>query len=52
VGASQQDALDIAGFDVHVYGEEHALIHQDSPLVENICFLADGELEPGTSLEL
>jgi L-ascorbate metabolism protein UlaG (beta-lactamase superfamily) len=44
------DALDIAGFDVHVYGEKHALIHQDIPLVENTGYLIDGELfHPGDS---
>ena len=44
------DALEIAGFSVHVYGEKHALIHRDIPLVENSCFLVDGELfHPGDS---
>jgi L-ascorbate metabolism protein UlaG (beta-lactamase superfamily) len=44
------DALEIAGFDVHVYGEKHALIHQDIPQVENTCFMVDGELfHPGDS---
>ncbi len=44
------DAPDIAGFDVHVYGERHALIHQDIPLVENAGYLIDGELfHPGDS---
>jgi L-ascorbate metabolism protein UlaG (beta-lactamase superfamily) len=44
------DALDIAGFSVHVYGEKHARIHQDVPLVENTCFMIDGELfHPGDS---
>lgn len=38
------DALEIAGFSGHVYSEEHALIHQDIPLVENTCLLVDGEL--------
>jgi L-ascorbate metabolism protein UlaG (beta-lactamase superfamily) len=45
------DALGIAGFSVHVYGDKHALVHQDIPVVENICFLIDGELfHPGDSL--
>jgi L-ascorbate metabolism protein UlaG (beta-lactamase superfamily) len=45
------DALEIAGFSVHGYGEKHALIHQDIPLVENTCFMVDGELfHPGDSL--
>jgi L-ascorbate metabolism protein UlaG (beta-lactamase superfamily) len=44
------DVLEIAGFSVHVYGEKHALIHQDVPLVENTCFMIDGELfHPGDS---
>jgi L-ascorbate metabolism protein UlaG (beta-lactamase superfamily) len=44
------DALDIAGFSVHVYGEKHALIHRDIPLVANHCFLVDGEVfHPGDS---
>ncbi len=44
------DALEIAGFSVHVYGREHALIHRDIPLVENTCFMVDGELfHPGDS---
>jgi L-ascorbate metabolism protein UlaG (beta-lactamase superfamily) len=44
------DALDIAGFSVHVYGEKHAVIHQDIPLVENTCFMVEGELfHPGDS---
>jgi L-ascorbate metabolism protein UlaG (beta-lactamase superfamily) len=45
------DALEIAGFSVHVYGEKHALIHQDIPAVQNTCFLVDGEVfHPGDSL--
>jgi L-ascorbate metabolism protein UlaG (beta-lactamase superfamily) len=44
------DALAIAGFDVHVYGREHALIHSDIPLVPNTGFLVDGEVfHPGDS---
>ena len=44
------DALDIAGFGVHVYGTEHALIHDDIPLVTNTGFLIDGDLfHPGDS---
>ena len=44
------DALDVAGFDVHVYGVDHALIHQDIPLVVNTGFLVDAELfHPGDS---
>jgi L-ascorbate metabolism protein UlaG (beta-lactamase superfamily) len=44
------DALSIAGFSVHVYGVDHALIHQDIPLVVNNGFLVEGELfHPGDS---
>jgi L-ascorbate metabolism protein UlaG (beta-lactamase superfamily) len=40
-----------AGFDVHVYGREHALIHRDVPLVANTGFAVDGEVfHPGDSL--
>src|SRR5260370_37186026 len=44
------DALEVAGFSVHVYGVDHALIHPDIPLVVNTGFLVDGELfHPGDS---
>jgi len=44
------DALEIAGFSVHVYGVDHALIHKDIPLVINTGFLVEGELfHPGDS---
>jgi L-ascorbate metabolism protein UlaG (beta-lactamase superfamily) len=44
------DALEVAGFDVHVYGVDHALIHPDIPLVVNTGFMVDGELfHPGDS---
>jgi L-ascorbate metabolism protein UlaG (beta-lactamase superfamily) len=47
------DALDVAGFDVHVYGVDHALIHQDIPLVVNTGFLVEGELfHPGDSFTI
>jgi len=38
------DALEVAGFAVHVYGVDHALIHPDIPLVVNTGFLVDGEV--------
>jgi L-ascorbate metabolism protein UlaG (beta-lactamase superfamily) len=45
------DALEIAGFSVHVYGEKHALVHQDIPVVENTGFMIDADLfHPGDSL--
>jgi L-ascorbate metabolism protein UlaG (beta-lactamase superfamily) len=44
------DALPVAGFDVHVYGQDHARIHQDIPLVVNTGFLVDGDVfHPGDS---
>jgi L-ascorbate metabolism protein UlaG (beta-lactamase superfamily) len=44
------DALNFAGFSVHVYGVDHALIHQDIPLVVNNGFLVEGEVfHPGDS---
>jgi L-ascorbate metabolism protein UlaG (beta-lactamase superfamily) len=44
------DVLSVAGFDVHVYGRDHALIHPDIPLVANTGFLVDRELfHPGDS---
>jgi L-ascorbate metabolism protein UlaG (beta-lactamase superfamily) len=47
----QGDALSAAGFEVHVYGRDHALIHKDIPLVVNTGFLVDGDLfHPGDSL--
>jgi hypothetical protein len=42
--------LSAAGFDVHVYGHDHALIHNDIPSVVNTGFLVDRELfHPGDS---
>ncbi|MFC7327303.1 MBL fold metallo-hydrolase [Marinactinospora rubrisoli] len=32
------DALDVLGFDVHVYGERHAVIHPDIPVIANVGF--------------
>jgi L-ascorbate metabolism protein UlaG (beta-lactamase superfamily) len=44
------DALSVAGFAVHVYGQEHALIYKEIPRVLNTGFLVDGELfHPGDS---
>ena len=45
------DALEIAGFSVHVHGQDHALIHRDIPVVENRGFLVDADLfHPGVTL--
>jgi L-ascorbate metabolism protein UlaG (beta-lactamase superfamily) len=44
------DAFDVAGFDVHVYGSEHALVDSAVPLVPNTGFAVDGEVfHPGDS---
>jgi L-ascorbate metabolism protein UlaG (beta-lactamase superfamily) len=45
------DAVDIAGFDVHVYGEDHEILHPDVPPIPNTGFLVDGEIfHPGDAL--
>jgi len=49
VGAG--DAFSTAGFDVHVHGELHAVIHPDIPRIRNIGFLVDGNVfHPGDAL--
>ncbi|MDA8370386.1 MAG: MBL fold metallo-hydrolase [Nocardiopsaceae bacterium] len=35
------DVLRIAGFDTHIYGERHAVIHPDIPVIANIGFRID-----------
>jgi L-ascorbate metabolism protein UlaG (beta-lactamase superfamily) len=41
------------GFDVAVYGQEHALLHRDIPLVPNTGFMIDGEIfHPGDALTI
>ncbi|GAA3946773.1 MBL fold metallo-hydrolase [Actinomadura viridis] len=45
------DAVTIAGFDVHVYGEDHEILHPDVPPIPNTGFLVDGEVfHPGDAL--
>jgi L-ascorbate metabolism protein UlaG (beta-lactamase superfamily) len=45
------DAVEVAGFSVHVYGARHALVHQDIPIVANAGFLIDGTVfHPGDAL--
>jgi L-ascorbate metabolism protein UlaG (beta-lactamase superfamily) len=47
----QGDTFTAAGFDVHVYGEQHALIHREVPVVANTGFLIDGTVfHPGDAL--
>jgi L-ascorbate metabolism protein UlaG (beta-lactamase superfamily) len=44
------DTFDAAGFDVHVYGSEHALVDKAIPIVPNTGFAVDGEIfHPGDS---
>lgn len=45
------DAYTVAGFDVRVHGELHAVIHPDLPRVTNVGYLVDGSLfHPGDAL--
>jgi len=45
------DAVTIAGFDVHVYGEDHEILHPDVPPIPNTGFLVNGEVfHPGDAL--
>lgn len=45
------DAVTVAGFDVHVYGEDHEILHPDVPPIPNTGFLIDGEVfHPGDAL--
>jgi len=42
------DAVTVAGLEVHVHGELHAVIHPDIPQIKNVGFLVDGEVfHPG-----
>jgi L-ascorbate metabolism protein UlaG (beta-lactamase superfamily) len=45
------DTFTAAGFDVHVYGRDHALIYRDIPVIANTGFAVDGEVfHPGDAL--
>ena len=45
------DAFAVAGFDVHVHGELHAVIHPDIPRITNVGYLVDGIVfHPGDAL--
>ncbi len=45
---SNGDRFDVAGFDVAVFGDLHAVVHRDIPQVANVGFLVDGRLyHPG-----
>ncbi len=44
------DAFTAAGFEVHVYGREHAPVYPGIPIVANVGFAVDGNLfHPGDS---
>ena len=48
---SHGDTFTAAGFGVHVYGERHALIHRDIPVIPNTGFAVDGAVfHPGDAL--
>jgi L-ascorbate metabolism protein UlaG (beta-lactamase superfamily) len=45
------DTFTAAGFDVHVYGRDHAVIYRDIPVIANTGFAVDGQVfHPGDSL--
>ena len=45
------DTFTAAGFDVHVYGRDHAQIHRDIPIIVNTGFAVDGAVfHPGDAL--
>jgi L-ascorbate metabolism protein UlaG (beta-lactamase superfamily) len=47
----QGDAVTVAGFDVTVHGELHAVIHPDIPRIPNVGFLVNGQVfHPGDAL--
>ena len=42
------DTFDASGFDVKVFGADHAIIHRDVPLMSNVGYLVDGNVyHPG-----
>lgn len=45
------DAFEAAGFSVHAYGHEHAIIHSSVPVIPNTGFAVDGAVfHPGDAL--
>ena len=47
------DRFDVAGFDIAVFGELHAIVHRDIPQVANVGYLIDGSLfHPGDAYEV
>jgi L-ascorbate metabolism protein UlaG (beta-lactamase superfamily) len=50
VAVSAGDTFQAAGFDVAVFGENHAVIHTDLPLMSNVAYLVGGKVyHPGDS---
>lgn len=50
VGVGAGETIDAAGFTVHTYGGEHATIHPDFPVPENVAYLVNGLVyHPGDS---
>lgn len=50
-GVRHGEEFSAAGFGVHVYGEQHALIHRGIPVIANTGFLIDGTVfHPGDAL--
>ncbi len=46
------DAFTAAGFDVRVYGHDHAQIHPDIPTVPNVGFAIGGLFHPGDAFTI
>src|SRR5262249_55554208 len=50
-GVRGGDAFDVAGFSVHAYGHEHAVIHRSVPVIPNTGFAVDAAVfHPGDAL--
>jgi L-ascorbate metabolism protein UlaG (beta-lactamase superfamily) len=49
---SSGDAIPVAGTEVRVVGREHAVIHQDIPVIANVGYLVDGIFHPGDALTI
>jgi L-ascorbate metabolism protein UlaG (beta-lactamase superfamily) len=50
-GVRHGDTFSVDGFDVHVYGSQHAVLHRDIPVIENTGFMIDGSVfHPGDAL--
>jgi L-ascorbate metabolism protein UlaG (beta-lactamase superfamily) len=47
---SSGDAIPVAGTEVRVVGREHAEIHPDLPIAENVGYVVDGIFHPGDAL--